>query len=286
MFKPGMFNALRRRLGGDRRSPSTVESLRDRGFALVPGAFRDHEVRALREELDAVFERFPPDMRDGRTSSENAAMFRYEVFNRSALGQRVICDRRILDVVEPLLGNDCHAISCTAWRNPADPSHAPRGQEWHIDAGPFVPRPEGVSWPKQIPYPVFVIATHVFLEDCRLEDGPTACVPRSHRSGRVPPRELRWQEELSLDGERSEPLLASAGDLGFFVSDVWHRRLPPRRGGSGRYFLQTNYGRRDIAQRVRPTSAVNHVTDEARARARSARERTVLGIHPGGLYDG
>jgi hypothetical protein len=90
----------------------------------------------------------------------------------------------------------------------------------------------------------------------------------------------------SWNGVGVVPLVARAGDVAMFVSDVWHRRLPTLEGDSGRFFLQVHYGRRDLAQRVRSTAEVNHVSAEALARIRSDRERTLLGLHPNFFYDG
>ncbi|MEM8712000.1 MAG: phytanoyl-CoA dioxygenase family protein [Planctomycetota bacterium] len=270
----------------DTPPPPLVRDLLTRGHALAKGTFSADEVAALRADIDDVFERYPPDLRAGRASEANAAMFRYEVFNRSAAAQRALADRRILDAVEPLIGDDCHVIACTAWRNPGDPEHAPRGQEWHTDAGPHVPRRPGTPWPEEIPYPVFAIATHLFLEDCGEKDGPTAVLEGTHRSGLAPPKEREWDLDLEFEGTSPVPILAEAGDVAFFISDTWHRRLPPRPGGTGRYFLQINYGRRDLAQRVRPSEDVNHTTRAARERARTDRERTLIGLHPARFYDG
>lgn len=264
----------------------TTKEIEQRGFAVARGVFSPEEVAALRADIDDVFARVPPDMRSGRTSLSNASMFRYEMVNRSAGSQDVAGDPRILGLIEPLLGEDCHVIACTAWRNPPDVDHAPRGQEWHVDAGPFVPRAPGTEWPEHISYPVFVIAAHVFLQDCTLQDGPTAVVPGSHRSGCVPPDECVWEEELSYCDQVSEPMLARVGDVGFFVSDAWHRRLPPRERNRGRFFLQINYGRRDIAQRLLPTSEVNHASVAAIGRATTERGRRLIGLHPDVLYDG
>jgi hypothetical protein len=75
------------------------------------------------------------------------------------------------------------------------------------------------------------------------------------------------------------------GDVGFFVSDSWHRRLPPQEHSNGRHFLQINYGRREIAQRILPGAVLNPANDAARARARTLRERQLLGIHDQGFYD-
>ncbi len=51
-------------------------------------------------------------------------------------------------------------------------------------------------------------------------------------------------------------------------------------------FIQCHYGRRDLAQRLRPTAEVNHLSDEARARAKTKRQRTLVGLHRNGFYDG
>jgi hypothetical protein len=67
---------------------------------------------------------------------------------------------------------------------------------------------------------------------------------------------------------------------------VWHRRLPSLPGDPGRIFLQCHYGRRDIAQRIRPTRVTNHLSEDAVARARTKRERTLIGLHRPGFYDG
>ena len=72
----------------------------------------------------------------------------------------------------------------------------------------------------------------------------------------------------------------------FFASDVWHRRMPTGPDDTGRFFLQMQYGRRDIAQRLKPTDQVNHLSEAAQGRAVSDRERTVVGLHPAGFYDG
>ena len=74
---------------------------------------------------------------------------------------------------------------------------------------------------------------------------------------------------------------------GFFVSDIWHRRMPTKLGKDrGRFFLQVHYGRRDIAQRILTTEAANQLSEEAIARAETERERRVVGLHPAFFYDG
>ncbi len=145
----------------------------------------------MRDEIDAVFASSSPErVRDDKDE------FRYEMFNRSAACQAAVMHPDILAVVEPLLGEDCHVIANTAWRNPSDFP----GGVWHCDAGPHIPRAADVPWDDRIPYPVFAVATHIYLQDCARVDGPTAVVPGSHRSGRLAPFDQMYAEDLSYDG--------------------------------------------------------------------------------------
>jgi hypothetical protein len=104
-------------------------------------------------------------------------MYRYEMFNSSSLCQKAIGNDNILSGIEPLLGEDCHIIAHTAWRNPTGHSGASEGQSWHIDAGPHVPLTPGVNWPSNIPHSVFAIGVHILLQDCKVADGPTGVLP-------------------------------------------------------------------------------------------------------------
>lgn len=264
--------------------PEAVELERE-GCTVIRSLFTPAEVAALRDAIDAVFEDEPPDAR-GRREPEDAAMFRYAMLNRCAAAQTAIAHPRLLSVIEPLLGEDCHVIANTAWRNPAGQPGSHGGQTWHIDAGPHIPLPEGVRWPADIPHPVFAIGVHLFLMDCTIEDGPTGVIPGSHLSGRYPPPDRPLDADLDYEGRKVVPLIAGAGDAALFVSDVWHRRMPTMDGDHGRFFLQVHYGRRDIAQRLRPTAEVNHLTPAAVERARTDRERRLVGLHPAFFYDG
>jgi hypothetical protein len=267
-------------------APAASRHLQDEGWVLLAGVFDDTEVDELRAEISAVYDTVPPDeRRPGRDPAE-WAQFRYEMLNRSAACQRAVANRRILDVVEPLLGEDCHVIANTAWRNPPEVEHTHGGGFWHIDAGPHLPRPPGVPWDGRIPYPVFAVACHVLLQDCPAECGPTGVIPRSHTSGLPPPRDRLSDPDLTWEGHEPVVLAAAAGDVQLFVSDVWHRRMPAGPGDAGRFFLQVHYGRRDLAPRLRPAAEANQLSPEAVARAVTPRERTLIGLHPPFFYDG
>jgi ectoine hydroxylase-related dioxygenase (phytanoyl-CoA dioxygenase family) len=268
---------LRKNLGvysGD--APPETHQLETDGYAILRGVLTPEEVAALAAEMIAVFESSTPER--GRA---DRAEFRYEMLNRSALSQASIGHPRILAVIEPLLGNDCHVIANTAWNNPPEFAGGP----WHCDAGPHVPRPPDVPWDDRIPYPVFALGAHILLRDVTAADGPTAVVPGSHRSGRLAPMDRIDDPTLDYDGRPPVLLEGAAGDVAMFVSDAWHRGTPAS-GGTGRLFLQVHYGRRDLAQRIRTTAEVHHLSEEAVARATTPRERALVGLHDPFFYDG
>jgi hypothetical protein len=263
--------------------PASAERLQSDGYVVLDGVFSREEIEALCADVGRVFEQYPPD--DRGDTPEQSAPFRYEMLNRSSVVQRAVGHPRILEAVEPLLGEDCHVIANTAWRQQSgENDHL--GRFWHIDAGPHVPRDASVPWDTRIPYPVFAIAAHLYLWDCPIEAGPTGLIPGSHTSGQSPPMDRLADDNLEWNGQGAVPIVARAGDVALFVSDVWHRRMPPGPGDPGRMFVQCHYGRRDIAQRIQPTSSVNHLSAEALARAGTPREKTLAGYHPLGFYDG
>ena len=268
------------------QAPAASSHLEAEGFALLPGVLDAAGAEALRLAISQIYACYPGDRRGSKRSVDEDDMFRYEMLNRSQACQSVVANRQILDVIEPLLGEDCHVIANTAWRNPPGHAGANKGQAWHIDAGPHIPLPAGTTWPMALPHPVFAIATHIYLQDCQLEDGPTGVIPRSHLSGQFPPPERPFDPDLRFDDQGVVPLLARAGDVGLFVSDVWHRRMPAGSEDHGRFFLQVHYGRRDLAQRLRPSAVANQLSDQAIDAAVEPRLRTLIGLHPPYFYDG
>lgn len=266
--------------------PDASREIEQRGFTAIRSVFSSEEIATLRADVERVYAEVPADRRNPRLPDTELEHFRYEMLNRSTACRDLVADRRLLDVVEPLLGEDCHVIANTAWRNPADEAHLHGGGNWHIDAGPHVPRPAGVPWDDRIPYPVFAVAAHVMLADCPLGSGPTGFIPGSHRSGQHPPFGHEADPDLTCDGVGAETVPAAAGDVVLFASDVWHRRMPSGAGDTGRFFVQIHYGRRDLAQRIRPTAEVNHLDAATVEATTDARHRSVLGLHPRGFYDG
>ena len=131
--------------------PEASLSLEQDGYALLPQVFTADEISTLRTELEEVYERYPADGRAAAVRDpEEDEDFRYECFNRSAAAQRAIAHPRILEVLEPLLGEDCHVIANTCWRNPARPENTHGGGNWHIDAGPHIPHDPDIEWDERI----------------------------------------------------------------------------------------------------------------------------------------
>ena len=160
----------------DESRPAATEQLHRDGFVVLPGVFSSQEVAALAADIERVFDELPPDERVPKRGAGHYEPFRYEMLNRSARCQAAIGHVEILSVVEPLLGEDCHVIANTAWRQPRhENDHG--GRFWHIDSGPHVPRDPSVPWDPRIPYPVFAVAAHLYLMDCPLDAGPTAVIP-------------------------------------------------------------------------------------------------------------
>ena len=234
------------------------------------------EIDAIAAEIDDTFERYPAER--GREDKDE---FRYEMLNRGAASQAAIGHDRILEVIEPLLGNDCHVIANTAWRNPPDFGGGP----WHCDAGPQVPRPEGVEWDDRIPYPVFAIGAHLMLKDCPVSCGPTAVIPGSLAAGASRPSTGSPTPTSPMTAAPPCSSRPTPATRALFVSDVWHRGTPAS-GGDGRLFLQCHYGRHDIAQRIRTTADVNHLSPEAIERAQTQRQGDLVGLHNPYFYDG
>ena len=201
------------------------------------------------------------------------------MLNRSAACQAAVMHPRILEVIEPLLGDDCHVIANTAWRNPPEfpgGSVALRRRPARAAArGRAVGRPHPVSGVRDR-------RAHL---SAGLRARRRADRGRARESPVGPARPVRPDARRGPLLRRSPAGAAStvaAGDVALFVSDAWHRGLPAGPGGRGRYFLQVHYGRRDIAQRIRTTDVVNQLSarsDRARRRP-TARAPSSVCTHP------
>ena len=72
-----------------RTEPAPIESqqLEQEGWTVIRGAIPAAEVAALTKEIEAIYEKLPPDGRAPQRPVEEDNDFRYEMLNRSALCQ-------------------------------------------------------------------------------------------------------------------------------------------------------------------------------------------------------
>ncbi|NNC74695.1 MAG: hypothetical protein HKN93_04205, partial [Acidimicrobiia bacterium] len=101
------------RRGGNLRlregsAPECSLELERNGFTMAPALFSSAEVDELRNELTDLFETTRPDVRLPDSTEEDYADFRYEALNRSAAAQGAVANPGILEIIEPVLGEDCH----------------------------------------------------------------------------------------------------------------------------------------------------------------------------------
>src|SRR4051794_1694673 len=89
-------------------APDASRQLEADGWVLVHGVLTPAEIDQLVTEIGAVFDATGPER--SRTDKDE---FRYEMVNRSAACQAVVGHPRILELIEPLLGDDCHLIANT-----------------------------------------------------------------------------------------------------------------------------------------------------------------------------
>ena len=116
-----------------RSEPASLatEQLERDDYTLLTGALSSTETDALRADIDRLFAEPDIELRRANDADE----YRYAVLNRSPVVQDLIASRVILDVIEPLIGEDCHVIANTAWRNPAGKAVTHGGGGWHCSDG-------------------------------------------------------------------------------------------------------------------------------------------------------
>jgi hypothetical protein len=113
--------------------PEASRRLEQLGYEMLRSVLAENDVAALEAQLDGVYDSVPPDRRGTRPERANQ-VYRYEMLNRSALAQQVVAHPRILAAIEPLIGEDCHVIANTCWRDQGG-NESPHGGPWHTDAG-------------------------------------------------------------------------------------------------------------------------------------------------------
>lgn len=239
-----------------------VDEFHERGYLILRKALPPEHLLELRAGVLRAFDE--PD--DGYGS-----IIRVQMFERAEMFERVIDQPGVIDLVETILGQDCHLTAQAAART----SPGNTISEWHVDDAVRFPLPADVKLPDNIRMPCTSVHMIYYLVDVPLELGPTQFVPRSHRSGREPPVD---DPDPQYEGNSPVSAVGSAGDLVLYHHQTWHRGGP--NSSRVRLTLHCAYGSRFIAQRFYPF--INYrMPEEVLGRAGPRRKR-LLGVHPRG----
>ncbi len=250
-----------------------IEAFDRDGFAYFQNAMDAEQVKNLRDAMDALSA--IPESFDKYHTAEQRGFFQKHInnaFNRAPEFLPCLDWPDVIDLAEAVHGGDCHVIGMTAWvTGPGRPD-----QGLHVDWLP-VPLPEDVAADPRVKIPAFITTAHYYLNDLYEELGPTVFVPGSHRSGRRPEADGKW------NGVGEQSCLCKAGDAVLFRSDVWHRGTA-NTSEETRYLLQVHYAHRMITQKYPPYLNRFQFEDAVLERA-TPRQRRLMGDHRPGAYD-
>jgi len=255
---------------------SRVEQFHRDGFLVVPDALGPEQVHALAAGLQRAF----------ASPSDEAAlyhmpdMWRPKMFERGREFEDVIDNPGVIDLIEAIVGADCHIIAASALRTAPGTGIS----FWHADDAVRFPRPADVPLDPRIAMPCFIVNLNYYLCDVDEELGPTQFVPGSHRSGRQPrdPEDYASADSPIYEGRGVVSALGKAGTCVLWHDQVWHRGAVNRSKDRIRWVQQVPYGRRFIAQRFYPF--VNYKMPEDILARSSARRQRLLGKHGIGAY--
>jgi ectoine hydroxylase-related dioxygenase (phytanoyl-CoA dioxygenase family) len=242
------------------------------GYVIVRGVISPDVCANLRNELDRIYLDFPgnhPDQGYGE-------ILRVKLFYYSKLIRDHIDYSPVIDVVEKILGSNCHLIANTSARNYKGFATS----NWHVDDELIFPLPDGVEHDERVQIPCHVLNAQWYLTDVGIDDGPTQIVPFSHRSGRNPPPTDESAPPIYRE-HLVQSIVVKAGDVCLQHSQVWHRGAPVL-SDKRRYLLQYAYGRRSFSQRLHPF--VNFKYPECVLEGASQRRLRLLGFHDRGPW--
>ena len=258
--------------------PLKVEQFHRDGFLVLPDALSKDQVARLLAGVRRAFDEEPSDEVRANYGSLTR-IWRAKMFEHGPEFEELIDNPRTIDLIEALLGTDCHLIAMSALRTP------PGGaiDTWHVDEAVRFPRPPDAKLDPRIPMPCFVVNLNYYLCDVDEELGPTQFVPGSHRSGRAPGADdFDSKGDPVYEGQGVVSAVGKAGTAVLWNDQSWHRGGPNRSEGRVRWVQQAPYGRRFIAQRFFPF--VNYRMPEAVLERANPRRRRLLGVHSAGAY--
>ncbi len=247
-------------------------TFRREGYVVIPNVISREKCAQFRSEIDRIYREVPS------TAPEQGYgdWLRVKLFHYSDIFAQHIDYSPVIDVVEAILGSNCHLIANNIVRN---------GKEfaittWHCDEELLFPLPAGVELDERIELPCFSLNTQWYLTDVGPDDGPTQVVPYSHRAGQHPPK-VGPDELPSYKQHAAKSLIVNAGDVALQHAQVWHRGAAVL-SDKTRYLLQYSYGKRCFAQRFFPFTGYT-LPEHVKAKA-TARQLRLYGFHGRGPW--
>ena len=246
------------------------DSFNTDGYVLLPQVLSAVEVAALQNRIDEAFED-PACQSEDRRYGEISMV---RMFELDQMFRDMQVRAPIIDVIESILGDNCHVVANNVVRNP--PGMAI--DNFHVDDVVWFPLPDDIERHDARMIIPGIINVQIPLTDVpTVEHGPTQVVPGSHYSGRQP----NDPAAPKFEGRGVHSILSKAGDAYLQHGQVWHRG-EPNSSDQTRCLLQQCYAARHISQRFYPFlnySMPEHVLEQA-----DERMLRLLGKHSKGAY--
>lgn len=151
-----------------------IEEFRSSGVIALPSWFSFDEVEAINRRLPRLFaERCPENFREKSSDVVRTAM---GLHMRDDLIGRLVCDRRLVEPAQQLLGDD-HLYVQQVKVN-AKQAFTGEQWQWHYDFATHH-HEDGVPEP-------LALNVHIFLDEVTEFNGPLVFVPGSHLDGPAP----------------------------------------------------------------------------------------------------
>ena len=156
-------------------SEGIVHSLRDEGYAIIPGAISQDLAAETCRRIDEL------EFLEGDDQGNGVAVDHHKcVFNRDPFWLQFIDPPGLIEAVETLMGERCHIIGMSAWRTPPGVGDGKEGPiRVHTDQL-FVPMDEELLISGRVHLPVFIATMHYYLVDISEDLCPTWVIPGSH----------------------------------------------------------------------------------------------------------